>query len=122
MAKINFSEQMKKSLSLSELMKDREKMETETLINLHANGVTITDFDVCEINGETVACYITKEEPRHFHFAGKLLKDRFDEFIEVYDGDIDKCREDFREQGGVRVKLERARTRENREITKVTVL
>lgn len=122
MAKINFRSKAQKELSLSELMKERDKMETETLIKLHPEQVTISDFDLCEMDNEIVAVYTVKEEPNYFIFGGHILKNLFESFIKDYEGDIDGCRADFRDAGGIRVKLERGKTKNNQPITKVKVL
>ena len=119
---MNFRAKAQEQLSLSDIMRNRDKLDTEQLIGLHPNCVNIDDFDLTNINGEIVAVYSVKEEPKYFLFGGKLLKDLFECYVKEYDGDIEKCREDFRTSGGIQVKLERGKTRENREITKVTVL
>lgn len=122
MAKINFTQKAQQELSLSELMKGREKLETETLIQLHPDSVIITDFDLCELDKEVVAVYTVKEEPHYFIFGGHILRNLFESFIKEYDGDIDACRADFVMQGGIRVKLEKGKTKNNQPITKVKVL
>ena len=126
MAKLNFREVALKELSLSDLMKERDKMETEQLIALHPDRVTIKDFDIFELskNGksEIVCCFITLEEPKYFIFGGKIIKELFETFIKAYDCDIEACREEFKQSGGLTVRFERGKTKDGNTVTNVRVI
>lgn len=126
MAKINFRQHALEELSLSDLMKERNKLETEQLIQLHPDKVTIEDFDIFTLskNGkeELVSCFIIKEEPNYFCFGGKIIKELFESFIKAYDGDIEECRKDFKMSGGITVKFELGKTKDGKNITNVKII
>ena len=120
---IDFRKKAERETKLSDLMISRDKLETETVVDTYKDGITITDFDICKIGSEEVAVYTIKEDNDAFVFAGLVLKNLFKSFIEDYNGDIQRCRDDFRKQGGLSVKLTRGKTKDGkREVTNVEVL
>lgn len=112
---INFKNIAQKATVLSEIMANRTKVDKQ-------NGeYTIVDFDiVSNPKGEAYAvCAINDKE---FINGGFVLTRIFTDIVAEYDGDIETARADFRESGGLRIKLEKAKTKANRDITNVTVL
>jgi hypothetical protein len=115
--------------TMSELMNGRDKMDTEELIKKYPNGVTIDFIDNVnmqqEDGEENVWIFVTEEQPDKFTFAGFVLAKIFNNILSEFEGDYAEMIETYNsalKEDKLRVKLERAKTKTKREITKVTVL
>lgn len=115
--------------TMSELMNGRDKMDTEELIKKYPEGVTIDFIDNVnmqqEDGEENVWIFVTEEQPDKFTFAGFVLAKIFNNILSEFEGDYDEMIETYNsalKEDKLRVKLERAKTKTKREITKVTVL
>lgn len=115
--------------TMSELMNGRDKMDTEELIKKYPNGVTIDFIDNVnmqqEDGEENVWIFVTEEQPNKFTFAGFVLAKIFNNILDEFEGDYAEMIEIYNsalKEDKLRVKLERAKTKSKREITKVTVL
>lgn len=115
--------------TMSELMNGRDKMDTEELIKKYPNGVTIDFIDNVnmqqEDGEENVWIFVTEEQPDKFTFAGFVLAKIFNNILDEFEGDYAEMIETYNsalKDDKLRVKLERAKTKSKREITKVTVL
>ncbi len=115
--------------TMSELMNGRDKMDTEELIRKYPDGVTIDFIDNVnmqqEDGEENVWIFVTEEQPNKFTFGGFVLAKIFNNILAEYEGDCDAMIEEYNsslKEDKLRVKLERAKTKTKREITKVTVL
>ena len=114
---------------MSELMNGRDKMDTEELIKKYPNGVTIDFIDNVnmqqEDGEENVWIFVTEEQPDKFTFAGFVLAKIFNNILSEFEGDYNEMIETYNsalKEDKLRVKLERAKTKSKREITKVIVL
>lgn len=115
---------------MSELMNGRDKMDTEELIKKYPNGVIIDFIDNVNMQqedgeAENVWIFVTEEQPDKFTFAGFVLAKIFNDILSKFEGDYDAMIEEYNsalKKDKLRVKLERAKTKAKREITKVTVL
>ena len=115
--------------TMSEIMNGRDKMDTEELIKKYPNGVTIDFIDNVnmqqEDGDENVWIFVTEEQPNKFTFAGFVLAKIFNNILAEFEGDYAEMIETYNsalKEDKLRVKLERAKTKSKREITKVTVL
>lgn len=115
--------------TMSEMMNGRDKMDTEELIKKYPEGVTIDFIDNVnmqqEDGEENVWIFVTEEQPNKFTFAGFVLAKIFNNILAEFEGDYDEMIETYNsalKEDKLRVKLERAKTKSKREITKVTVL
>ena len=116
--------------TMSELMNGRNKMDTEELIKKYPDGVIIDFIDnvnMSQEDGDTenVWIFVTKEQPDKFTFGGFVLAKIFNNILAEFEGDYDTMIEEYNsslKEDKLRVKLERAKTKSKREITKVTVL
>jgi hypothetical protein len=116
--------------TMSELMNGRDKMDTEELIKKYPDGVIIDFIDnvnMSQEDGDTenVWIFVTKEQPDKFTFGGFVLAKIFNNILAEFEGDYDAMIEEYNsslKEDKLRVKLERAKTKSKREITKVTVL
>lgn len=115
--------------TMSELMSGRDKMDTEELIKEYPNGVTIDFIDNVnmqqEDGEENVWIFVTEEQPNKFTFAGFVLAKIFNNILAEFEGDYAEMIKTYNsalKEDKLRVKLERAKTKSKREITKVTVL
>lgn len=115
--------------TMSELMSGRDKMDTEELIKKYPNSVTIDFIDNVnmqqEDDEENVWIFVTEEQPNKFTFAGFVLAKIFNNILAEFEGDYAEMIKTYNsalKEDKLRVKLERAKTKSKREITKVTVL
>ena len=115
--------------TMSELMSGRDKMDTEELIKKYPDGITIDFIDNVnmqqEDGEENVWIFVTEEQPNKFTFAGFVLAKIFNNILTEFEGDYAEMIETYNsalKEDKLRVKLERAKTKSKREITKVTVL
>lgn len=115
--------------TISELMNGRDKMDTEELIKKYPEGVTIDFIDNVnmqqEDGEENVWIFVTEEQPDKFTFGGFVLAKIFNNILVEFEGDYAEMIETYNsalKEDKLRVKLERAKTKAKREITKVTVL
>lgn len=115
--------------TMSELMSGRDKMDTEELIKKYPDGVTIDFIDNVnmqqEDGEENVWIFVTEEQPNKFTFAGFVLAKIFNNILSEFGGDYAEMIETYNsalKEDKLRVKLERAKTKSKREITKVIVL
>lgn len=116
--------------TISELMNGRDKMDTEELIKKYPDGVTIDFIDNVNMSqedgeAENVWVFVTEEQHNKFTFAGFVLAKIFNNILVEFEGDYAEMIETYNsalKEDKLRVKLERAKTKSKREITKVTVL
>lgn len=116
--------------TMSELINGRDKMDTEELIRKYPDGITIDFIDNVNMQqedgeAESVWIFVTEEQPDKFTFAGFVLAKIFNNILAEFEGDYDAMIEEYNSSlkgDKLRVKLERAKTKSKREITKVTVL
>lgn len=116
--------------TMSELMNGRDKMDTEELIKKYPDGVTIDFIDNVDMSqedgeAENVWIFVTGEQPNKFTFGGFVLAKIFNNILAEFEGDYTEMIETYNsalKEDKLRVKLERAKTKTKREITKVTVL
>lgn len=115
--------------TMSELMNGRDKMDTEELIKKYPEGITIDFIDNAnmqqEDGEENVWIFVTEEQPNKFTFAGFVLTKIFNNILAEFEGDYAEMIETYNsalKEDKLRVKLERAKTKAKREITKVIVL
>lgn len=116
--------------TMSELMNGRDKMDTEELIKKYPDGVIIDFIDNVNMSqedgeAENVWIFVTEEQPDKFTFGGFVLAKIFNNILAEFEGDYDAMIEEYNsslKDDKLHVKLERAKTKTKREITKVTVL
>ena len=118
----NFKQSAQESTTLSELMADREKLTTEELVVKYPDGVTITAFDVIDSNKGTYPVFHIKENDKVFYCGGIVLRKIVEGWLKGFNGDSDTANAELAKMGGVRVKLELGKTKDNNNLTKVTVL
>lgn len=118
----NFKQSAQESTALSELMTDRDKLSTEELVVKYPDGVTLTAFDVIDSNKGTYPVFHIKENNKVFYCGGIVLRKIVEGWLKGFDGDIDMANAELAKMGGVKVKLEMSKTKDNNNLTKVTVL
>ena len=115
-----------KATQLSELMEDREKIETEDIIKYYPDGITIIGADPITLTNEkgeesSFWVYIFGEDDNKFAFSGFVLNKIFDNVLEQCGGDLDEMNDEL-EKGDLRVKLSTGKTKSKQQITNVKVL
>lgn len=118
-----FTELAKKATTFSTVMEGREKIDTNELITKHPEGVTIVECDLVTVLDGSYAIVSFEEEPDRFYNCGAILTNIVGDWIREFDGDVEECSSQLRISGGVKVRLEEAKTADGkRSITRVTVL
>lgn len=112
---INFKKIAQQETVISDIMTNRVKVKKTD------GDVHICDFDIISTGtGEAYAiCAINEDQ---FINGGFVLTKIFSAIIAEYDGDVNKAREDFRESGGIDVRLQRKKTRDGHDIVAVEVI
>ena len=100
--------------ALGEITENREKIETK---DLYGKTLTVDEFLIFgDRNGEPYAVAHCKELPDKFHFAGSIET----EILMSIKND-DEMYSEFK-QTGVKLKFEEAKSKNNRNYTKVTMV
>lgn len=107
--------------TLSALMEGRDKVETEDIIKVYPNGITIADIDEIGIGEERFYVYTFKEDNNKFAFSGHILSKIFDGWVTAYDGDVGEVRKLLRTEN-VKLQLANGKTKQGRSVTTVKVL
>lgn len=119
---INFKSLATAATTLSPLMTDRIKLSTDEIISQYPEGITITEFDSITMKDSQYYVAAFAEDDKAYINCGQILSKVFDRFVEAFDGDIAGASETLKAQGGLRVKLNKSRTRGGNSITTVTVI
>ncbi len=113
-----FTQAAKDALGGSRIMKDRVKISTDDIIAKYPNGVTIDEFDLIQkADGSAYPVFAFRENPTCYFNGGALAKKIVDEWIKMYDGDIDTACDDLKGSGGVKFRLSHKKTRTGKTIT-----
>lgn len=112
----------KSAVTLSELMNGREKIDTETIIRNYPDGVTLTAFDIINIDGKQYPVFTIAEDDGVYYNGGHVLNKIVERWIDAYDGNITDASDDLGECGGMKVKLTNGKTKKGNNITSVEIL
>ena len=100
MTKFNLRNAAKKVTTFSDLMDNRQKIDTADLVG---QELTIRDFDMVNDNkGKPFIIYIMDEYENSFAFGGQVITNMFAELIQQYG--LEDVREEVQENG-LKVKL-----------------
>lgn len=121
-----FADLAKRATTLSVIMTDREKLSTEDVINLYPDGITVTEFDVVttlDANGapSTYPVLAFKEDDTKFIYGGKAIMDIVTLWLSHFEGDVETTSKALKSSGGVKMRLEAAKTKQGRNFTRVIV-
>lgn len=118
----NFRKTAQAVTSVSVLADGKDKIKTRDIIDNYPDGVTITAFDVIEGQKGYYPLFNFKEDSSKFFNGGLIFMKIVNAWLDAYDGDIEKCNEDLKAEGGVKVKLELGTTKNGNNITKVKIV
>ena len=117
----NFRDRARKATSLSELMSGKTRITTDEMIQQFPQGFTISDFDIIRDSQKEYPVFVIKENTDICFFGGLVLMNMVNDWLEGYES-VEKCREDFRSEGGVPIKMTTGKTKNGNNITRVEVL
>lgn len=125
MAKLNFRDKAIKSTTLAQIMDGRDKIDTEDIIKNFPEGFTIDEIEYVTMQkGEDIdqfwAYHIKGTD--YFAFGGYILNKIFNDYLVGYEGTYDELYREFKESGGIRVKLTEGKTKDGKSVTLVKVL
>ena len=120
----DFRKVAQSTLSLSELMAGREKLNTKDIVN---KDLTIVNFDLATTETEdgddsTFAVVLFEEFPDKYYNGGTVLTKLVTAWANLFNGDVDEAAAAFLETGGVKVRFKEGKTRRNREVITIEVL
>ncbi len=119
----NFRDLARKATTLSELMENREKIQTGDVIKNFPDGITINAVDVIKTSDATYPVFTFVEDSHKFYCGGIVLSKIVDTWVHEYKGDLGTLNHDLAESGGVKVKLTETKTRDGKNnITEVEVI
>ena len=119
----NFRDLARKATTLSELMANREKIQTNEVIKNFPDGITFNAVDLIHTSDTTYPVFTFLEDPNKFYCGGIVLSKIVDTWVKEYDGDLGMLNHDLAESGGVKVKLKESKTRDGKNnITEVEVI
>lgn len=122
----NFKESAKKATTVSDLMEGREKIKVSDIIgdSVLKGEVTLTNFDL--VNGTdkdgqsiTYPIFTYKEDDSKFFNGGYVLNKVVQQWISDFDGDVEKCRAEFVQSGGVAIVMNAGQTKNGHNIVNV---
>ena len=125
MTNFNFKAAASKELSLSPLMENREKVETDELYNKELTVIAfdfITTRDLKDDVDKTYPVINFEEMPDKFYLGGALLAKVFQVWAAEFDGDFEECSAALAESGGVKFRFSKGKTRSGNNITKIDVV
>ena len=124
-----FSSVAKEITGGSQVIAGLEKIENDMLIAAHPEGITINGADLIkttdqETGEEKEFCVFTfAEDPKKYASGGKQLTEIVKRWFEISGApDGMQLSAALRQEGGVKVKLEKKKTQSGRKFTSVTVL
>ena len=119
----NFRDLARKATTLSELMENREKIQTGEVIKSFPNGITLNAVDVINTSDAKYPVFTFLEDSSRFYCGGIILSKIVDTWLKEYNGDLGMLNNDLAECGGVKVKLSETKTRDGKNnITEVEVV
>ncbi len=120
----DFRKVAQSTLSLSELMAGREKLDTKDIVN---KDLTIANFDLATMETEegdssTFAVVQFAEFPDKYYNGGTILTKLVTAWANLFNVDVDEAAASFLETGGVKVRFKEGKTRRNRDVITIEVL
>lgn len=113
----------------SQVIAGLEKIENDMLIAAYPEGITINGADLIktadqETGEEKEFCVFTfAEDPKKYASGGKQLTEVVKKWFEISGApDGTQLSAELRQEGGVKVKLEKKKTQSGRKFTSVTVI
>ena len=107
--------------SVSKIMEGRTKISTDELITKYPDGVTITGFDWMKGDDGKYPVCIFAENANECFFGGTSLTAICDAWMDGYES-TEECSNALADEGGVKVKFTKGKTKANRNFTKCEVL
>ena len=113
-----FTQAAKDALGGSKVMHGRTKVTTEYVIANYPNGVTITEFDfIVKGDGTSYPVFAFAEKPDAYFNGGALAAKVANNWVSMYDGDVDAASEALKADGGAKFILSQKKTRTGKTIT-----
>ena len=107
--------------TVSKIMEGKTKISTEELLTKYPEGVTIIGFDWLKGEDGKYPVCIFSENRNECFFGGTALTSICEAWMEDYES-TEICSEDLENEGGVKVKFSKGKTKSNRNFTKCEVV
>lgn len=116
---MNLREMAKKVTTLSELMSDREKIETSEVVKKYPEGVHVEAIDVVETSEARYSVAVFNECPERFYNGGLVLTKIADAWLSEYT--IEEVNAELK-KNPVKMRFSESKTKGNNNITVIDVL
>ena len=117
----NFKQRAIDATTTSKLLENRTKISTEEVLAKYPEGVTVIGFDfLTGDNGKYPVC-IFKENNNECFFGGTAMTEICNRWMEGYNT-VDECNADLAAEGGVKLKFEKSKTKQNRNFIKISIV
>lgn len=110
-----------KATTTSKLMEGRTKISTDEILAKYPEGVTIIGFDFMTSSDSHYPVCIFKENDNECFFGGSALTEICEEWMKDYDS-TEACSAALAIEGGVKIKMVKTRTKNNRTFVKPEVV
>lgn len=117
-----FTEMAKANVNGCPLMVDRTKIGTDEIIKFYPDGITLTEFDILSVDDNYYPVILFAEDQTKFFFGGAVLSKIIASWMKDYAGDVKAASDDLKASGGVKIRMKRSKTKNNRDVVLIDVL
>ena len=118
---MSFRDVAVQATTTSKLMENRTRISTDEILTKYPEGVTITGFDFMNgSDGRYPVCIFAENENECF-FGGSALTEICEQWMTGYDT-TESCSAALASEGGVKIKMVKTRTKNNRTFVKPEVV
>lgn len=118
----NFKSAAQKAVAMSDIMTNRTKINTYEIIKNYPNGITLNNFDMIINADNAYPVFTFKENDSVYYNGGTALKKIVEEWLSAFEGNVEKCADEFSQSEGLKIKLKEIRTKSGRNFTAVEVI
>lgn len=121
----NFKKAAQKATTLSELMENREQIETDDILG---KELTMVEFDLVPGKDKQTKkdkmypIMIFAEFPKNYYNGGFIFGKICEAWVADFGGDIKACSAALKESGGVHIRCSAAKTNTGNNLTQIEIL
>lgn len=118
---MKFKKAAQKATSTSKVMEGKVKIDIDDIIRAYPEGITIDAVDILQgTDGDFAVCGFI-EDPNAFFFGGSVLTSVVKEWVNMFGGDCEQTSAELAAEGGCKVILAHAKSKNGRGYTSVVV-
>lgn len=117
----NFKNRAISATTVSKLMEGRTKISNDELITRYPDGVTVIGFDWMNGDDGKYPVCVFLENPNECFFGGTAMTSICDAWMDGFES-AEACSEALANEGGVKIRFSKGKTKNNRNFTKADVV